>query len=120
MARKKHENDVGDWPETETEGVDEAQAEEMEASKLNPEPVKVETNRPKEISVITPAGLQTISTDPTDLDQYEGEYKQLSTGEVFGLKKVENDPHGRTHHLKNVDHFWAGTADEFRQAFEKE
>ena len=83
-------------------------------------PLPVATHRPKEVSVMTPQGLQTISTDPTDLDEYEGEYKQLATGETFGLKVVEDDPHGRTHHAKNVDHFWAGTADEFRAAFEKD
>jgi hypothetical protein len=72
--------------------------------------------RPREVA--GPTGP--VSTEPTDLDEYEGEYVQTSTGETYGLKVVENDPHGRTHHAKNVDHFWSGTEDEFKLQFERE
>ena len=93
--------------------------EEIEEGAM-PVPVAVESNRPKTISYNTPEGIKEMSTDPTDLDEYEGEYTHLSTGETFGLKVVENDPHGKTHHLKNVDHYWVGTADEYRKEFEKQ
>ena len=94
-----------------------ARGEEGDEGTTNP--VATPSNRPKEVTYLTPQGIQTMSTDPTDLDDYEVE-KQLSNGETFGLKMVEDDPQGRTHHLKNVDHYWAGTAEEFRQAFEKQ
>lgn len=56
-----------------------------------------------------------------DLDEYKGKYKNRS-GEVFGLKLVKSeDAHlGRTHQLKNVEHFWEGNEEEFRLEFEKE
>jgi hypothetical protein len=108
MARRKRGDDeTGEWPGGDDEGA-------------QPEPTQTPSTRPKEVTYLTPQGIQTMSTDPTDLDDYEGEYKQLTTGETFGLKMVENDPQGRTHHLKNVDHYWAGTAEEFRHAFEKQ
>ena len=109
MARRKRGDDeVGEWPAGE------------EGEGAQPEPTMTPSTRPKEVTYLTPQGIQTMSTDPTDLDDYEGEYTQLSNGESFGLKIVENDPQGRTHHLKNVEHYWAGTAEEFRQAFEKQ
>lgn len=112
MARRKRgDDDVGEWPETE-EGDEEVG--------VQAEAVPTPSDRPREVSYITPQGIQTMSTDPTDLGDYEGEYKQLSNNETFALKVIENDPQGRTHHLKNVDHYWAGTAEEFRQAFEKQ
>lgn len=112
MARKRRGDDEpGEWPETED-------GEENET--LQAEVTSVPSLRPKTVTYMTAAGVQEVSTDPTDLDEYEGEYKQLSTGETFGLKEVENDPHGHTHHLKNVDHFWTGNADDFRKEFEKQ
>ncbi len=114
MARRKHGDDTGEWPGGGEEGEGEGEVGAV------PEVTAVPSNRPKEISYVTPQGIQTMSTDPTDLDEYEGEYKMLSNGETFALKVVDDDPQGRTHHLKNVEHFWAGTAEEFRQAFEKQ
>ena len=112
MARKKRDDDdTTEWPET---------AEGEEETPLMAEPTPVQSNRPKTVAYMTAEGVKEVSTDPDDLDEYEGEYKQLATGEIFGLKVVEDDPHGRTRHLKNTDHYWAGTAEEFRQAFEKE
>ena len=60
-----------------------------------------------------------MSTKPTDLGEYKGSYKHKLYKEPFGLKVVEDETHGRTHHLKNVDHFWSGTEDEFKAQFEK-
>jgi hypothetical protein len=79
----------------------------------------VPVRRPKEIPVPGGKPGETMSTEPTDLADYEGEYKYLPTGEVFGLKMVEDDPYGHTHHLKNVDHFWSGNEEDFRKNFEK-
>lgn len=114
MARRKRgngEEEVGEWP-----GGEEGDEEVGVQAEVVPTP----SDRPKEVTFITPQGVQTVSTEPTDLGDYEGEYKMLSNNETFGLKVMENDPQGRTHHLKNVDHYWAGTAEEFRQAFEKQ
>lgn len=113
MARKKRgDDDVGEWPETE-------EGDETETP-LSAEVAPVPSLRPKTVSYMTSAGVVEVSTDPTDLDEYEGEYKHLSTGEMYGLKEVPDDPHGKTHHLKNVDHFWTGNADDFRKEFEKQ
>jgi hypothetical protein len=60
-----------------------------------------------------------VSTEPDDLGDYRGRYKHRSYKEPFALKIVEDDTHGRTHHLKNTDYYWAGTKDEFKQQFEK-
>jgi len=60
-----------------------------------------------------------VSTKPDDLKEYKGSYKHKLYKEPFGLKVVEDDTHGRTHHLKNTDHFWSGTEEEFKQQFEK-
>ena len=62
-----------------------------------------------------------IDTTPDDLDEYKGSYRHAAhPGESFGLKVVEDDPHlGHTHHLKSKDHFWSGTQQEFKEAFEK-
>jgi hypothetical protein len=79
-----------------------------------------ESDRPEHVTIMTPQGMQEVSTDPTDLEEYEGTYKYLPTGEEFGLKLVRDDAYGKTHHLKNVDHFWSGNVDEFRRAFEKQ
>jgi hypothetical protein len=111
MARRKHGEDTGEWPGGEEENNEEG---------AKPEVTATPSTRPKEVTYLTPQGFQTASTDPVDLGDYEGEYKMLSNGETFGLKVVEDDPQGRTHHLKNVEHFWAGTAEEFRQVFEKQ
>lgn len=116
MARRNRGDEGGgEWPTTEEEHTDAEQEQPVK-----PEIKPVPSDRPKKLTVMTPEGMQEISTDPTDLEDYEGEYKQLATGETFGLKVVNDDPQGRTHHLKNVDHYWAGTAAEFRQAFEKQ
>lgn len=59
--------------------------------------------------------------DPTavDLSDYkDGKFKN-SAGEEFQLKIVEDDELGRTHKLKNKEHFWEGTKDQFKKEFEK-
>jgi hypothetical protein len=112
MARhKKDDDELGAFPEDEQPPEGEHGHERVD---------EIPTDRPQTLRVATQAGFEEISTDPEDLDQYEGEYKQLSNGEIFGLKEVPDDDHGRTHHLKNKNHFWAGTADEFRNQFEKQ
>jgi hypothetical protein len=90
MAKKEHEH------ENEKEAV---------AVAAEPHPLRTATGTP--------------SQKPTDLDEYEGSFIYTATGEEFGLKKVEDDPHERTHHLKNEHHYWEGTEDEFKKDFEK-
>jgi len=52
-------------------------------------------------------------------EDYKGSYTQNGTGEEFGLAVVESDPLGKTHKLRNDEHFWEGTKDEFKAQFEK-
>jgi len=62
----------------------------------------------------------TVSTKPADLGDYKGKYTMKGEKEPYGLKEVKDDPHGRTHHLKNVNHYWEGTEEEFKEQFNKE
>jgi hypothetical protein len=80
--------------------------------------VPLPVERPKPID---PKSGEPIDTTPVDLDDYEGSYTNVAhPGETFGLKIDEDDPHlGHTHHLKSVDHYWSGTEQEFKEAFEK-
>lgn len=57
---------------------------------------------------------------PDDLANYKGKHKNKA-GEVFGLKvlKEEDAPNGKTHQLKNVEHFLEMTEDEYRLEFTK-
>jgi len=73
--------------------------------------------RPKQ--VLTVKG-DLIDTKPTDLDDYEGAYVNSADGETYGLKMSGDDAFGHTHHLKNEEHYWSGTADEFKKLFEKQ
>lgn len=62
-----------------------------------------------------------IVANPTasDLSEYkDGKFKN-SAGEEFQLKIVEDDELGRTHKLKNNEHFWEGTKEDFKKEFEK-
>lgn len=59
--------------------------------------------------------------EPTDLSNYTGKYKYLPTGEIFGLKILPDSDvrcH-KTHTAKNATKFWDGTADQFRELFDK-
>jgi hypothetical protein len=40
--------------------------------------------------------------------------------EAYSLKIVKDDPHGQTHQAINQEHFWSGTAEQFKEQFEKE
>ena len=55
-----------------------------------------------------------------DLSEYKSQYVHRKTGEVFGLKIAKDDPYGKTHHVKNNEHFAEMTETEFQLAFEKQ
>lgn len=55
-----------------------------------------------------------------DLDAHkDGSYKRIGSDEVFQLKIVKDDPIGRTHKLKNKEHFIEVNEKDFRAQFEK-
>lgn len=59
--------------------------------------------------------------DMTGFD--EGSFRKLGEpqgSEMYKLKIVEDDPHGQTHQLKNQEHYWSGTEEQFKAQFEKE
>lgn len=56
--------------------------------------------------------------DLSDFNHGKG-FVHTASGEEYGLKLVDNHPHGHTHHLKNAEHYWSGTADQFKAQFEK-
>jgi hypothetical protein len=62
-----------------------------------------------------------VDSKPTDLDEYEGGYtkKDGDPEESYGLKVVENDPRGNTHHAKSNDHYWEGTEQQFKEQFDE-
>jgi len=74
---------------------------------------------------VTQAGEESLAgsgaerQDPPDIDEYSGTYIETSTGEEFGHKKVDDDPFGKTHHLKNKVHFHALNDKDFKELFEK-
>lgn len=62
---------------------------------------------------------------PDDLTEYSGEFRYrvagAMQGHIFGLKVLSvHDVRGnKTHHAKSPFGFWDGTADEFRDQFDK-
>lgn len=58
---------------------------------------------------------------PVDLDEYSGQYKDIKTGEIFGLKILNPGEvrGGKTHHLKSHKQFIDCTEHEFRLLFER-
>ncbi len=62
-----------------------------------------------------------IDTTPADLKEFKGSYKykfSADKDERFGLKVIEDDPRGETHHLKSVNHYWSGTEQQFKEQFD--
>ncbi len=87
-------------------------------AELDPSHKRPKTVRPLIENDGKPVLGEPVSTDPDDLSEFKGRYKHPSYSEPFGLKIVD-DPHGRTHHLKNRDFFWAGTEEEFKLLFDR-
>ncbi len=55
-----------------------------------------------------------------DKDAYnDGEFKHRETGEKFSLKIVKDDPQGRTHKLKNDEHFHECSEADLRKDYDK-
>lgn len=50
---------------------------------------------------------------------YSGVYINNQDGEPYALAVVRDDPEGKTHKAKNNVHFWEGTAQEFKDRFDK-
>jgi hypothetical protein len=85
-----------------------------------PEETDPSLKRPETVEITDRKGnLIEVSTKPKDLGDFKGSYKHKLYKDPFSLKVVEDDTHGRTHHLKNNDHYWAGTEEEFKAQFEK-
>jgi len=84
-------------------------------------------------STVRPATFTASAADPTkpvqigpqkvDLSEFdEGQFRKISEpedSEPYHLKIVEDDLSGNTHHLKNQDHFWTGTKEQFKAQFDK-
>jgi hypothetical protein len=88
-------------------------------------PAHVETTKPDDKTGhpttpirATPLSKERVILQPKPED-YKGKFVQNDSGEEFALAVVESDPIGRTHKLRNDEHFWEGTKDEFRAQFEK-
>jgi hypothetical protein len=92
-----------------------------------PKPKKFESTRPP---VFVPdksdptgyAQVQVGPKEPTDLSEYKGKYRQKDMppdAPLFGLKIVDDDPYGNTHHLKNSEYHWSGTKEDFKANFDK-
>jgi hypothetical protein len=65
--------------------------------------------------------LEKAASASDSFDGYEGAYKQLSTGQVFKLKVVDDAlvRSHKTHLAKSATHFGDYTAAEFRALFDK-
>jgi len=103
----KHKDKEGD--ETETESFP-----------LVPSEHDPSLKRPEKVPRLDSRGYPVgeFDTTPTDLHEYEGKYRLKGHTEPFGLKVVD-DPHGHTHRAKNKEFSWSGSAEQFKQEFEK-
>ena len=70
-----------------------------------------------------PTKMRQVGPMKVDMEGFDGAYKKLGEpegSEPYGLKKLEEpDQYGNTHYLKNQEHFWAGTEEQFKKEFEK-
>ena len=115
---EKKQSEEAEQAEGMKEQQEEASKEAAQhADDLRQHAAKTASTRPKEIFTVKG---ETISTMPTDLEDFEGEYKNADDGEIYGLKMMVGDPHGRPYHLKNEEHYWSGTPEEFKAKFEKQ
>jgi len=72
-----------------------------------------------ELAKAKAAPLLIAQPSASDLDEYKDGTFKNSAGEEFKLKIVEDAEDGRTHKLKNNEHFWEGTKEQFKAEFEK-
>jgi len=90
--------------------------EEKELADLKAENEKLKADIAKAKSA--PAAVANPSA--SDLEDYDkGEYIRSSDGEKFSLKIDEEDSIGRTHKLKNQEHYMELTKPDFKLQFEK-
>lgn len=69
-----------------------------------------------------PKKMTKVGPQDVDMAGFSGKYHKIDEhkdAEPYGLKIVDDDPYGKTHHLKNQEHFWTGTEAEFKAQFEK-
>jgi hypothetical protein len=70
-----------------------------------------------------PHRMRQVGPEKVDMTGFgDGTFTKLGEppgSEPYKLKIIEDDPHGQTHHLKNQEHFWSGTAEQFKAQFEK-
>ena len=87
--------------------------EELADLKAENEKLKADIAKAKS----TPASV--ASPSASDLSDYDkGEYVRSNDGEKFNLK-IDEDPIGRTHKLKNEEHYMELTESDFKLQFEK-
>jgi hypothetical protein len=102
---------------------------------------KSETTAPAKTAMVTPAPLVAdpgselkgeknipqIEGSPLDLpgaasrppvSEFSGTYTKIDDKEDYALAVVEDDPMGRTHKALNSLHYWEGTREQFRAAFD--
>lgn len=57
---------------------------------------------------------------PVDLEDFNGGKGHVNkAGEEFGLRHEPDHPEGKTHQLKNKEHYWEGDEKAFREEFQK-
>lgn len=60
-----------------------------------------------------------VAVDMTDFDGDWYKQDEPKDSEPYGRKLVPDDPYGQTHHFKNQDHYWSGTAEQAKAQFSK-
>ena len=83
--------------------------------------LKAENSKLKaDIAEAKSAPAAVASPSASDLADYDkGEYIRSNDGEKFSLKIDDEDPIGRTHKLKNEEHYMELTKADFKAQFEK-
>lgn len=98
------------------------QSDDLENGEFDPEAEPTELT-PAALSLGAAARADGVITRevPEDLGDYSGQWRYLPTGEVFGLKvlPIGQVRANKTHTAKSPLKFWDGTAEEFRQQFDK-
>lgn len=98
------------------------------AEKHKSEPAAIPSTRPATFipdpESREPGKMKQVGPQKVDVSGYdEGSFKKIGEpeeAEPYKLKIVEDDPHGQTHRAINQEHFWSGTAEQFKAQFEKE
>jgi hypothetical protein len=125
MATKKEEQEEQEFFAARLREGNKPMATKKEESSPAPIP---STARPATFihdpSTDDPTRMKQVGPQKVDMTGFDdGSFRkkgETKKDEPYQLMIVEDDPMGHTHHLKNQDHFWSGTEEQFKAQFDRE